>query len=165
MLNTGLKYRLNYTRKANPVRPIISSLNSLTSGAEQFLHDIISPLLLECGYSVNSTRVFKEKFLKYRKKFDPSIHEVVGYDARQLFTSVNVEKTVKYIVDRIYQNIHEYFPATPETPKPPPQSLFSKFLTSVLTEFTAFNSLMAIISKKRVLVWAANYRLRLLTFS
>ena len=58
-------YGLAKNHKINiPLRPIVSSLNSITSGAESYLHNLISPIVKTCKYSVNSTIEFKKRFLK-----------------------------------------------------------------------------------------------------
>ena len=46
-----------------PLRPIVSSINSITVGGEQFLHNLISPIVRKCKHSLNSTKDFKQKFL------------------------------------------------------------------------------------------------------
>ena len=61
-----------------PVRPIVSSLNSITSGAESFLKKLIRPILEECIFSCKSTREFKEKFLNDRNEFNQETHQIVS---------------------------------------------------------------------------------------
>ena len=92
-------------KQDHPVRPIINSLNSITSGAESFLHTLISPILAESTFSVNSTRTFKERFCKVKQNFNLNEHEICSFDACSLFTSINVERTVNYITEKIYNNI------------------------------------------------------------
>ena len=52
-----------------PVRPIVSSIDSVTSGAEAYIQKIINPLADKCKFSVNSTKSFKEQFFKNINKF------------------------------------------------------------------------------------------------
>ena len=55
----GLKraYGLPKLHKVDiPVRPIVSSINSVTSGAEIFLKRLIQPILEQCTFSCNSTK-------------------------------------------------------------------------------------------------------------
>ena len=49
-----------------PVRPIVSSLNSLVSGAEEYLLPILEKFLPECKYSLESTKAFTEYIMKNR---------------------------------------------------------------------------------------------------
>ena len=37
------------------LRPIVSSLNSITVGGEQFLQNVIAPIVKKCKYSLSST--------------------------------------------------------------------------------------------------------------
>ena len=101
-------------KSGHPLRPIISSINSITSGAERFLKDLIRPVLEKCSYSVNSTKTFKEKFLNDRNKFDSEKHEIFSIDAVSLYTSINVPRTVEYILDIIYDDLDNYFPQREE---------------------------------------------------
>ena len=49
------------------LRPIVSSLNSITVGGEQFLQNLISPIVKKCKYSLSSTKDFNQKFSKIPK--------------------------------------------------------------------------------------------------
>ena len=133
-----------------PLRPIVSSVNSVTAGAEEYLLNIIQPLLDKCTYSLKSTKHFKEEFLAHRHKFDSQNMECVSFDAKSLFTCVNVRRTVKYICDIIYQKPDEYFKEYEEDSENsdikirlpiPPRSTFEEFFISVLLEFSSFSTL------------------------
>ena len=128
-------------RNGAPLRPIISSFNSLTNGSEQFLLNLIKPLILKCEFSVNSTKSFKEQFCAVKSKFNPTIHEGVSFDATALYTNINVEKTVDFILDQIYRNVFDFFPITEETPVPPPKSLTKKFFMDILLKYNNFETL------------------------
>ena len=54
---------LNVKKPGMPVRPIISSIFSITSGAEKFILKIVSPLLKKCTFSLKSTKQFTETFV------------------------------------------------------------------------------------------------------
>ena len=94
------------------LRPIIASYESVTSGSEQFLLNIISPIRNICKFSVKSTAEFKEVFMKDRVKFDHNLHEVLSFDASSLYTSINVPRVISYILDIIYQDPETYFNET-----------------------------------------------------
>ena len=74
------------------------------------MESLIYPILEKSEFSVESTKKFKEKFLNDREKFDPEKHEIFSIDAVSLFTSINVPRTIEYILDIIYDNLDLYFP-------------------------------------------------------
>ena len=92
-----------------PLRPIVSSTNSLTCGAESFLKKIFGPLVKRCTKVVNSTKQFKERFIAQKQGYDPTIHTVISWDAVSLYTNVNVERVIIYICDLIYESPNEFF--------------------------------------------------------
>ena len=96
-------------KEGQPLRPIISSINSITSGAEQYLQQIIKLIVKKCKYSVESTKEFKSKLIKF-ENFDDTVYEIVSFDATSLFTSINIPKVIDYILDTIYENTEIYFP-------------------------------------------------------
>ena len=51
----------------HPLRPIVSSCNSITEGAEKFIARLISPIVDKCSFSVKSNKEFKDLFLKNLK--------------------------------------------------------------------------------------------------
>ena len=80
---------------------------------------------------MESTKEFKEKFLRERSNFYPKSTEIMSLDARSLY---NINKTVKFIVDEIYKNRKDYFDdGTREhngrlKPIPaPPKNIFKEF--------------------------------------
>jgi len=79
--------------------------------------------------------------LKIKDTFDCQNYEIVSFDATSLFTSVNVEKTVNYIIEKIYLNPGKFFQITPEIPIPPPKILTQKFFMDVLMKYNAFETL------------------------
>ena len=87
-----------------PVRSIVSSVNSVTSGAEIFLKRLVQPILNQCNFSGNSTKEFKNRFEKDIRK-----HELVSYDAVSLYTSVNVSRTIEYIIKIRYEDPITFF--------------------------------------------------------
>ena len=50
-----------------------------------------------CSYAINSSKKFKEYFLKTRENFDTSIHEIISTDAQKLYT-VNVKLVIDEII-------------------------------------------------------------------
>ena len=86
------------------LRPIVSSINSFTLGAEQFLHNLISRIVKQCKHFLNSTQDFKRKFSKIRK-FENKEFEIVSYDSVSLYTSVDLNLVINKIMSGIYENV------------------------------------------------------------
>ena len=144
-LKTG--YGLLKLHKKNaPLRPIVSSLNSICSGAETFLHNLIKPIVKNCKFSIKSTKHFKNNFPKFSKKFNEINHEIISIDCVSLYTSVNITRVVDHILDIIYKkdengafiNIDQFFPEFEKTEiidgienkktiKPPPAYILKIF--------------------------------------
>ena len=82
-----------------PLRPIISSCSTLTTGLETYLQNLIAPINKSCKYSVDSTMTFKTKLLEFIEtgQFNSEVHEVVSYDCQSLFTSINIKNVLKYL--------------------------------------------------------------------
>ena len=150
--NVGIKKGFGLLKKHKinePLRPIISSVNSLTEGAESFLAKIFAPFVKKCKYSVESTKQFKEKFLDARSHFSEDV-EVTSFDAVSLFTNINIKKVVNYLLDKIYlseDTAREVFNETMTDSSGteilleiPPRDEFYNFIISVLTKFSSFSS-------------------------
>ena len=126
-----------------PVRPIVSSLNSLVSGAEEFLLPILEKFLPDCKYSLESTKAFTEFFMVERQKFYLPRSKILSFDVSKLFPSVDLDIVVKHIVSKIYKSPKSYFELHVRDDGRmvfPPKFIFEPFLRSVLTEFTAFQT-------------------------
>ena len=74
-----------------PMRPIINSRFSITSGSEKYILKLIQPLIKKCEYSLNSTLAFNEKFKKIIPK-STNFYVVVSFDATSLLTSIYVSR-------------------------------------------------------------------------
>ena len=127
-----------------PLRIIVSSRNSITSGIETWFSTILKRLIPEVKYSVESTLKFKNNFLNHRNKFDPDYYQIVSFDVIQMYPSINLKTLIPKILDRIYSNPTHYF--IPETLDNnttcafPPRNIFEPIFTQVLTYFTAFST-------------------------
>ena len=122
-----------------PMRPIINSRFSITSGSEKYILKLIQPLIKKCEYSLNSTLAFNEKFKKIIPKFT-NFYEVVSFDATSLFTSINVPRVVDYIIGKIYENPDIFF-GEDNLDNFPPQLILKEFMLGVLLKFSAFTTL------------------------
>ena len=103
-------YGLPKNHKKNiPLRPIVSSLNSITSSSEAFLQNLISPITKSCKFSVESTIEFKKRFLEI-KGFNSEEYEIVTFDCVSLYTSINIDRVLEHILNIIYLEPTIYFP-------------------------------------------------------
>ena len=79
-------------KEGSPLRPLVPEHSALTNNVEKYIKPILSPLLKECSYLVNSTKEFKAKFMLEKIKFDPEKHELMSLDIKKLYPSVNVNR-------------------------------------------------------------------------
>ena len=129
----------------HPCRAIVSSINSVTSGCEAYLIDILGKLNNICTLSIDSTKNFKSIFASNKNKFNQNDHDISTIDAQNLYPNVNLTKVINFILEKIYENPSYYFGNTDDENNPtigiPPQKIFEKFLKSILIEFNCFSSL------------------------
>ena len=131
-------------KDGKPLRIIVSSLNSICSGAENYLKNILQNFLPECKYSIESTKKFKTWFMQERKKFEKSDYQIVTLDVVKLYPSVDIEFTLKHIIKKIYENPEIFFEELFDENENfifPDKKIFKKFITEVLTKFTTFECL------------------------
>ena len=126
-----------------PLRPIVSSLNSLVSGAEDYIIPILEKFLPECKYSIESTKSFTSYFMANRQKFYLPRSQILSFDVSKLFPSVDLDMVIKHVITTIYKSPKSYFDVYVRDNGrmvTPPKHVFEPFLKSVLTEFTAFKT-------------------------
>ena len=97
-------YGIVKKHKGGKFRPIVSGINTVTSGLEQFLKSLLKNLISDCQFSVSSTQHYKSEFKKHKHKFNCDKHVLVSFDAVSLFTNVNVDRTINYVIDKLYNN-------------------------------------------------------------
>ena len=133
------------------MRPIVSSLNSITSGSEAFLQNLISPITKSCKFSVESTIEFKKRFLEI-KGFNSEEYEIVTFDCVSLFTFINIDRVLEHILNIIYLEPTIYFPPktkivtikkvqTARILEPPSRDTLKSFFKNILTDFNNFHAL------------------------
>ena len=134
-------------KKGNPYRPIVASYNSVTSGSEDFLLSIIRPIRDNCKFAAKSTGDFKAALLNHRYKFNHLEHEICSYDAQSLYTNINVNRVISYILDIIYKNPTEFFNETDIDEEGniidldyPPREIFQRFFHDTLLKFSSFST-------------------------
>jgi len=126
----------------HPVRPIIASPSSITSGIEKYIYDILSKIVPDLKYSCASTKEFKSKFLKISKDISSDDHCVWSADIVSMYPNIDIEAAINVIIKILYKQPMKYF--EPEEMSDgsikyfPDQNIFKSVLISVLKEFTSF---------------------------
>ena len=145
-------YGLAKNHKENiPLRPIVSSLNSITSGSEAFLQNLISPITNSCKFSVESTIELKIFFLEI-EGFNSEEYEIVTFDCVSLYTSININLVLEHILNIIYLEPTKYFPPktkivtikkvqTAKILEPPSRETLKSFFKNILTDYNNFHAL------------------------
>ena len=135
---------LKLHREGLPLRPICTGYLSFTNNVEEYIKNIISPLISECKFLVSSTKQFKERFLVEKEQFNPSKHKLLSFDITKLYPSVNVTRVISYILELLYKNPNKFFPDEYDSegnlyPKPRRQD-FLKLLHETLTKYSIFRT-------------------------
>ena len=137
-----------------PLRPIVASINSITSGVEEYLKELISPINKACKFSVDSTLSFKTKFVEFTNsgRFNSEEYEIVSYDCQSLYTSININRVLNFILNFIYADTSLFFPPKTKTVKIlrevltkqvliPPRETLKNFFHAIFTKFSTFQAL------------------------
>ena len=85
-------------KKDIPLRPIVSSVNTITYNSAKFLADILSPLVGNTEHHIINSKHFSEKVRSERVEDD---EELRSYDVSALFTSVPVDRALVIIRERL----------------------------------------------------------------
>ena len=85
-------------KPGNKLRPIISQIPTPTYHIAKKLNEILTPYT-PIGYSVNSPTSFLDLLAN-----DNSIGPIASLDVESLFTNVPVDRTIQYILNRVYHN-------------------------------------------------------------
>ncbi|XP_072039555.1 uncharacterized protein [Amphiura filiformis] len=83
-------------KKDIPLRPIVSSVGSITYNSAKFIADILSPLVGNTTHHIANSQDFSERIKNERVEDD---EELRSYDVTALFTSVPIEKALDIIRD------------------------------------------------------------------
>jgi hypothetical protein len=111
-------------------------------GAENYLKNILEPLLNKCSFLVDSQTAFKNKFLTEKIKFDPNQHELVSFDIKAMYPNINVTRTVSYIIATIFRDPTSYFKQERDNKSyflpTPTKAEFKDFLLGVIRDYNYF---------------------------
>ena len=88
VLQNSIGY-LRYTRRISPLRPIISSIGSVSYGVTKELARILKPLVDNSSHHVNNTKEFADEIRNTKLEEGECI---TSYDVTALFTSVPVSR-------------------------------------------------------------------------
>ena len=138
-------------KKGEPLRGLATAFDALVSNAENFLKILLKPISDECSFIIKNDKIFKEKFLNDRKKFDPKIHRVISADISQMYCNINVVRCVSIILDKIYADPVKYFNFKGFDGKilPPPKREYLKtFLLKTLQKFSIINTPLGVYQQK-----------------
>ena len=121
----------------------------MTAGPEEFLLEIIDPILKKCEFVLQSTKEFSDKFCDFQKICQKYNVEVTSYDAVSLYTNIDVKTVVTYIVEEIYKTYDSFFKRdyvdykTEETIKlrKMPKNTLKNFVMKILTTFSTLSTL------------------------
>ena len=137
-------------RENEPLRPIISSRDTLTVGSEEFLIPFLRKITTV--YSLKSTRDFKLKFCEKRDSFRET-DVCASFDVTKLYPSVDVPFVIKGIVDRIYKSkgsTNYFFDHNLDDNgkvKIIPRKIFEAFLKAILCDYTVFTTSIGIFKQ------------------
>ena len=139
-------------KKDRPLRPIVSSINSITIGAESYILEILKKFESQFMFSVNSSKSFKDWFIKHSPSFNDNNYEIISMDIVKLYPNIDTNLTAEFIIKKIYENPLNYFPEKKDEQGNnifPPKSIFENFLDKILHEFTAFECLSGFFRQKK----------------
>ena len=92
---------LKFIRKTSPLRPIVSSIGSVSYGVAKELSRIIKPLVGSTEHHVNNSKEFIEEIKKIKLEEGESI---TSYDVSALFTSVPITSALDIINNKLQQD-------------------------------------------------------------
>ncbi len=95
----AIKALNNYVSAAGLIASFeaLATAKSFGISAENFLKILLKPISDECSFIIKNEKIFKEKFLNDRKKFDPKILRVISADISQMYCNINLVRCVSII--------------------------------------------------------------------
>ena len=92
---------LNFIRQTLPIRPIVSSIGSVSYGVAKELARIIKPLVGSTELHVNNSKEFIEEIKKIKLEEGECI---TSYDVSALFTSIPIPSALDIINNKLLQD-------------------------------------------------------------
>jgi hypothetical protein len=103
--------------------------------------EILGPINENPQKSVKSTKHLKIEFQKIKNNFNPETHEIISYDSKNLFTTIDINFTKDFIIQKINKKPTYFFKnfcvkfGNGRT-KFPPKTLFRTLLFNVPTNIS-----------------------------
>lgn len=97
-LPPSIRGSVKHHKPGNPLRPIITTINTAFYNTSRFLTKILSPLQNLNGFSVKNSADFADKISKLTVEPD---EVMVSFDVISLFTAIPVKKACDYIRKRL----------------------------------------------------------------
>ena len=91
-------------KQGTPLRPIVSSIGSITYNVARHIANILSPMVGKNGHSIKNSTEFAKKI--QNMEIPPGRH-MISYDVSALFTSIPTKKAVDVIRNKIKED-HEF---------------------------------------------------------
>lgn len=84
-------------KEGNPVRPIVSTVNSASANLKQMLLRSLKPLANKHSYDVKNSNELKELLANMAL---PPHHKLISLDVKSLYTNVNQDEAIQIVMDR-----------------------------------------------------------------
>ena len=92
----------------NPIRPIVSTINSPTYNLAKYLDKIIK-IHIKDDYMLNSTNQFIEELYNHKNIIENASH-LVSFDVESLFTNVPINEVIEIAANYVYNEHNENRP-------------------------------------------------------
>uniref|UniRef100_A0A2D4JJT8 Reverse transcriptase domain-containing protein n=1 Tax=Micrurus lemniscatus lemniscatus TaxID=129467 RepID=A0A2D4JJT8_MICLE len=89
------------SREGTPLRPIVSSINSVTHNIAKHPTTLLAPLVGNTTHAINNSQDFASKV--WNLKLDPD-ETMVSYDLTSLFTCIPTTETLIVVKKRLLQD-------------------------------------------------------------
>ena len=73
------------------------------------MKNFFDALIENYTFLLKGVKEFKEVFLPGCEKFDHQLHEIVSFDAKSLYTSVDIETVVDHVLTEVYRQPQNFF--------------------------------------------------------
>ena len=89
-------------KKNTPLRPIVSSIGSITYEAAKYLARILGPLVGKTPYHIKNSKDFANKIKDLEV---PPPWKLVSFDVSALFTSIPIDEAIEVVKNKLQQDL------------------------------------------------------------